>query len=280
MAKSPACPAVWTQVSSHLTGMFLSNGQCNDDARAAIRAAFHDCGTWDNTQGEHGGCDGSLVLAQEYLLPQSQPLEDISNKLLAVAQQFKVSVADTLAFAGAHAIVTCPGGPTVQTFVGRKDNSTAGPVTLLPGAFDSGDSLFTLFENKGFDKVDLAALVGAHTSSKQFLVNTADAGQSQDSTPGTWDVKFYSDTTNPPPGTFVFQSDINLANHPVVGPEFKGFVNGQGKWNGKFADAMKRMLLLGVPGGSANLIDCTNALPKATPLNKVKRQLNPFSPRN
>ena len=37
------CPAVWHQISSDLSALFLSGGQCNDDARAAIRAAFHDC---------------------------------------------------------------------------------------------------------------------------------------------------------------------------------------------------------------------------------------------
>jgi len=35
------CPAIWTTVSSDLTAMFLTNGQCNDDARAALRANFH-----------------------------------------------------------------------------------------------------------------------------------------------------------------------------------------------------------------------------------------------
>ena len=172
-ASANNCPAVWNQVSAKLTTMFLgSDGQCTDDARAAIRAAFHDCGTWNKAQGDHGGCDGSLILAKEYLLPQSQPLEDISNKLLAVAQEFGVGVADVLQFAGAHAIVTCPGGPLVKTFIGRKDNATAGPVTLLPGVNDSGDSIFALFEDKGFDDVDLAALVGAHTSSKQVRLES------------------------------------------------------------------------------------------------------------
>lgn len=38
------CPAVWAQISRDLTAKFLSGGQCNPDARAAIRAVFHDCG--------------------------------------------------------------------------------------------------------------------------------------------------------------------------------------------------------------------------------------------
>jgi len=42
--KDPECPAVWKDVSKELTAKFLTNGQCNPDARAAIRAVFHDCG--------------------------------------------------------------------------------------------------------------------------------------------------------------------------------------------------------------------------------------------
>lgn len=39
------CPAVWNQVATELTTMYrdtsVSPAQCNDDARAAIRLAFH-----------------------------------------------------------------------------------------------------------------------------------------------------------------------------------------------------------------------------------------------
>lgn len=38
------CPAVWSQISKELTAKFLTDGQCNPTARAAIRAVFHDCG--------------------------------------------------------------------------------------------------------------------------------------------------------------------------------------------------------------------------------------------
>lgn len=41
----------------------IATGQCTDLARQAIRAAFHDCGAWNLSMGETGGCDGSLVLA-------------------------------------------------------------------------------------------------------------------------------------------------------------------------------------------------------------------------
>lgn len=135
-----------------------------------------------------------------------------------------------LAYAGAHAIVTCPSGPQIKTYVGRKDSSKPAPDGLLPDVHASGDSLYALFQDKGFNAVDLAALIGAHTCSKQFFVDTAQSGKPQDTTPGVWDVKFYGETIQKPipAGNFVFDSDKNLAGQAVVGKEFSGFVNNQG----------------------------------------------------
>ncbi|KAF2490034.1 heme peroxidase, partial [Lophium mytilinum] len=237
--KDAACPVIWKTVSADLTSMFLdtSTGECNDDARAAIRETFHDCGTWNKAQGSTGGCDGSLILAPETGRSENNGLQDISAKLLALAQKRSVGVADLITFAGAHAIVTCPGGPRIKTYVGRKDSSNPAPNGFLPDVHAAGHSLYALFQDKGFDAVDLAALLGAHSTSKQFHVDPSKAGQAQDSTPGRWDVKYYSDTLNPPANVFVFPSDTALANQTSVGKEFKGFVNNAGKWSGKFADA-------------------------------------------
>jgi L-ascorbate peroxidase len=142
----------------------------------------------------------------------------------------------------------------------------------------SGASIFALFQNKGFDAVDLAALVGAHSTAKAFFVPEIPPGGSQDSTPGLWDINFYQETLTTPANVFPFQSDKNLAADPTVGKEFKGFVGNKGKWNGKFADAMARLQLLGVPGGSSNLIDCTNVIPKGTN-NKREMKMAPINDR-
>ncbi|KAL3417989.1 ligninase lg6 precursor [Phlyctema vagabunda] len=269
--KDALCPAVWTTIVSELTALFIdksvSPSQCNGNARAAIREAFHDCGTWDRSQGSTGGCDGSVILAREaYTRPINNGLQDISDKLLALQKRYpSVSVADIIQVASSVAVVTCPGGPRVTTYVGRKDSNVPNPDGLLPDVHASGASLFALFQDKGFDARDLAALLGAHSTSKSVsLAPEIPVGGQQDSTPGIWDVKYYSETLKPQAGVFPFQSDVNLAKHPEVGKEFSGFVNNQGKWTGKFADAMFRMSLLGVPGGTSNLIDCTNVIPKGT----------------
>jgi hypothetical protein len=182
-------------------------------------------------------------------------------------------------FAGNHAIVTCPGGPRVQTYIGRKDSNTPAPEGLLPDVNAPAASLFALFRAKGFDEVGLAALLGAHSTSTQFNVDPSHAGSPQDSTPGIWDVKYYGQTLKPPAGVTVFPSDAKLAQYAGVGKEFKGFVDNQGKWNGKFAEAMGKMTLFG-SSGADGLADCTQVLPRATNAKREMRAMDMFKARN
>jgi hypothetical protein len=230
-AAGGACPAAWTDVSHDLTSLFVgSDGQCTDDARSAVRAVFHDCGTWNTAQGNTGGCDGSVFLsAEENARIENRGLQSISATLTSLASQHGVGVADMIAFAGSHATVSCPLGPTVKTMIGRTDSSKAAPnEMLLPGnATLSADAIISSFADKGLSAPDVAALIGAHTSAKQFFVDPTKAGEAQDRTPGVWDVDYYSDTTTKPAGVFVFQSDINLSQDPRSGPTFKSFVGQQ-----------------------------------------------------
>lgn len=169
----------------------------------------------------------------------------------------------------------------MKTFVGRTDSTTPAPNGLLPDVNAPAADLFKLFQDKGFDERDLAALLGAHSTSNQFNFDTSPGKQGlpQDSTPGVWDVKYYSETLNPPKGVVVLPSDSKLANHDRVGKEFKGFVNNAGKWNGKFADAMGKMALFG-SDGTNGLVDCTDSLPKATNAKRELRAMNMFAPRS
>ncbi|KAF2646374.1 heme peroxidase [Massarina eburnea CBS 473.64] len=275
------CPAIWNTISKDLTSRFLANGQCNPDARAAIRAIFHDCGAWNTAQGAKGGCDGSLAIAPgEIDRSENKGLANIIAMLKNMANTYNVGVADMIVFAGNHAIVTCPGGPRVQTYIGRTDSTTPAPNGLLPDVNADPAALSRLFTDKGFSDRDLAALLGAHSTSNQFHfdTSTANVGASQDSTPGVWDVKYYSETLNPPKGIVVFPSDSKLAQYKGVGKEFNGFVNNAGKWNGKFADAMAKMALFG-SGNTKNMADCTDSLPKTTNAKRELKAINPFMPR-
>ena len=168
----------------------------------------------------------------------------------------------------------------MQTYIGRTDSTVQAPPGLLPDANAPAESLFQLFQDKGFDAVDLAALLGAHSTSNQFHFDEspANAGAPQDSTPGVWDVKYYAETTKPPRGVLVLPSDARLAAHGRLGKESKSFVGNAGKWNGKFADAMARMELFG-SDGTKRLTDCTNALPSATNVKRELKAMPMFAPR-
>jgi manganese peroxidase len=88
-----------------------------------------------------------------------------------------------------------------MTLVGRPSSFQANVDGLLPNQASPADELIGLFQNKTISFVDLIALIGAHTAAQQFFVDTTKAGQPLDSTPGVWDVKFYSEVLAgaPPP---------------------------------------------------------------------------------
>ncbi|KAF2752122.1 class II peroxidase [Sporormia fimetaria CBS 119925] len=257
----------WYDVSKELTTLFTGpDGQCNDNARAAIRMGFHDAGSWDKSS-SHGGADGSLLMVfGEENRPENNGLQGIRLLLRGVKQKFGVGYADLAQYAHNHATITCPKGPRVRTFVGRKDATKANPTGLLPDVHDSADNLIALFKNKGFSAHDLAALVGAHASAKQRFVEPAKAGFPLDTTPGIWDVEFYNDTLQEPPNpnVFVLPSDKVLSKHPEIKDEWLAFVGDQPHWNEDYAKAYVRMSLTGVSTlNLLSLTDCTRTLPKS-----------------
>lgn len=89
--RQDTCPPVWNEISTALTAQFLGDGECTDAARAAIRAAFHDC--------FNGACDGSLILANECSNTENRGLERLCGNLGNLANEKQVGVADLIQFA-------------------------------------------------------------------------------------------------------------------------------------------------------------------------------------
>lgn len=167
----------------------------------------------------------------------------------------------------AHAIKTCPGGPTVPVKVGRKDSSTANPTGVLPTPNQSAAELMRLFASKGFSAIDLVALIGAHTAGRQRTTDPSRAGQTFDTTPGEWDNKFFKETRNGQ-APFVLKSDKALADNLISGVPFKAFELSKAAWSAAFVPAMAKMSMMGVSG---KLVDCTSALPGGSNKRDVKR---------
>ncbi|KAF2730952.1 ligninase LG6 precursor [Polyplosphaeria fusca] len=254
-AQSGSCPEVWSKVASALQSEFDG---CNDHARAAIRAPFHDCVT--------GSCDGSLILGGECSRSENAGLEDICNKLSEWADEYEVGTADMIQFAQAVAISVCPLGPQIRALVGRKDSSIPAPEGLVPSSHDSVDAILSRFASVGLSANDVVALVGAHTTGKQFFDDPAQAGASFDTSPSVWDVTFYGETLS---GTapYTLQSDKELSKDSRTSDEWTKFSISQSGWAASFVSAMNRF---GVVGNDVDsLTDCSNMLPGAS---KVRRE--------
>ncbi|CAG8978393.1 hypothetical protein HYALB_00009979 [Hymenoscyphus albidus] len=264
--KGAECPAAWQAIVKDFSAMFMGpDGQCTDDARAAIRECFHDCSTYTKSLGKSGGCDGSLILADEVnTRPENKGLQEISAKLVAMKAKYQnASMADLIVMGSSVAIVSCPGGPRIDTFIGRKDSKKPAPEGTLPSPFQDGDTILKMFQDKGFDAAELAALMGAHTASKAGNVPNITAGTPQDTTPGKWDIEYYAQTYKPQKGMATFPSDVSLSKQKDVGPAFKAFVNNKADWDVKFAAAMEKMQLLGGLDRK-DMVDCTSFIPNGT----------------
>ncbi|OHW98022.1 ligninase h2 precursor [Colletotrichum incanum] len=269
---TPECAAdtccIWKYIADDLETSFRGeSGRCTDFARAAIRLGFHDAGGWSKGTGQLGGADGSIILAPEEIeRDENGGLEEIVEQTktwFSKYQQYGISMADLIQFSANVATVVCPMGPRVRTFVGRKDSSVPAPHDLLPAVTGSADYLIELFGNKTISSYGLISLIGAHTTSQQRYVDPERAGDPQDSTPGVWDVKFYSETIgNAPARVFKFASDIVLSKDSRTSAQFKAFAGpgGQSAWNEGYAREYIRLSLLGVYNIN-DLSECTKALP-------------------
>ena len=265
---SPASCSVWAQVGRAIQPAFRdSNGTgagCSALARGAIRLGFHDAGAWNTSVG-WGGADGSILLnATELARTENAGLADVVQQMLAWHSAWAsqgVGMADLIQFAAIVATATCPLGPRIRFFAGRVDDTRAAAEGLLPSPLDSAAALVALFEAKTFTAADLVALVGAHSTSQQFSVDTAAAGEPQDSTPGVWDTRFYAETAQQtaPAGVFRFPSDVALAGDGATAGVWRTMIN-QGRWNAAYASAYFRMSLLGVDDIN-EMVDCTASLP-------------------
>lgn len=238
---SAACRAdtccIWAYIAQAMAAMFQGGaGRCNGFARASVRVAFHDAAGWSKSTGG-GGADGSIVLSEvELSRPENRGLQEIAGVIRGLYAEYRpfaaITYADLIQMASTVATVTCPLGPRVRSFVGRRDNATPAPPGLIPNVHSDADTLIALFRDKTIGPRGLAALLGAHTTSQQFFVDPARAGDPQDSTPGVWDTLYYWQTVGPaPPRVFRFPSDVKLAVDPRISGDWRVFGSDQRIWN-------------------------------------------------
>ncbi|KAJ7142486.1 heme peroxidase [Mycena epipterygia] len=271
-AKNPLCKP-WYAIRDAIMGG-IYQGRCGDSARASIRLAFHDAATFSlalKAAGQpNGAADGSMLTdPNEVLRPDNNGLQTIVGLLRPLPAQYNVSDGDILHLAGVLGVLACPGGPVVNTYIGRTEPKNIAPDGLLPNANSPVKVLTDRFADMGFSIRELMALIGAHSTGKQRFVNTAVAPSSFDSTVDIWDVRFYSETQNSTtaPGTFKLNSDVNFSHNATTQKDYNRFVGNQDNWASEYAAAHEKMSLLGLD--TSTLTDCTEILPQSIDLKNL-----------
>ncbi|KAF7351681.1 Peroxidase [Mycena sanguinolenta] len=272
-AKNPVC-VPWYGIRDAIMGGIFQ-GRCGDNARAAIRLAFHDAGTFSLALQANalpnGGADGSLLVdPNEVLRSENNGLQNIVSLLKPLPAQFGVSPGDILHLAGVLAVLACPGGPVIPAYVGRSAPRNIAPTGLLPDTEDSVNVLLARFADMGFKSREVMALIGAHTTGKQRFVDPAAANTTFDTTVQIWDTRFYTETADPTtvlPGTFKLDSDVNFATNPTTTQDFNRFIGNQDNWISEYSEAHEKMSLLGFQ--ARDLTDCSEILPLAIDLKNL-----------
>ncbi|KAJ7436692.1 heme peroxidase, partial [Mycena latifolia] len=239
--------------------------RCGDAARASVRLAFHDAGTYSNALKAAGlptgAADGSMLWdPTEVLRTENNGLQSIVSILQPLPAQFGVSPGDILHLA-------CPGGPRTEAFVGRPLPANVAPDGLLPSPDDPVPKLTARFADMGFTVRDLMALVGAHSTGKQRFVDPTVANSSFDTTVDIWDVFLHKRADSRySAGVLKLHSDVNFAHNTSTAREFLRFINNQEDWS-DYRAAHVKMSLLGQD--VTTLTNCTELMPASINLTNL-----------
>ncbi|KAJ7016552.1 heme peroxidase, partial [Mycena alexandri] len=257
----------------------LYEGRCGDSARAAVRLAFHDAGTFSLQLQDlglpTGAADGSMIWdPTEVTRTENNGLQTIVGILAPLPAQLGVSPGDIL-HVGFLISIACPGGPRVDAFVGRGLPLNTAPTGRLPNPDDPVPLLLAKFADMSFSVRSMVALIGAHTSGKQRFVDPARNGSSFDSTVDIWDtgrpftgrriqVRWHGSiqlwSYSPlSPDVFMLDSDVNIAGNTSTRAEFHRYINNQPDWDEDYRAAHFQMSTLGY--NVTTLINCTEIMP-------------------
>ncbi|CBX91673.1 hypothetical protein LEMA_P071810.1 [Plenodomus lingam JN3] len=256
--QSSNCPAVWKDIAERLKSDFAG---CNPLSHAAIRAPFHDC--------INNGCDGSLILTSECTRSENAGLPQLCTHLLSLTNEFSVSAADTVQFAAAIAISSCPLGPRVRALVGRRSSDSAAAEGQIPGSRDAVEDILGAFRAKGISAGELVALLGTHSVAQQRFDDPSQAGQPLDSTPWVYDSVFYKETRSGQ-APYSLSSDRRLSNYSETSEAWSTFADSISSWAAVFVPAWNKFSVIGNDVGS--LQDCSYLVPQGQVFIGLTRQ--------
>ncbi|KAI0768821.1 manganese-repressed peroxidase [Trametes elegans] len=280
-----AC-CVWFDVLDDIQQNLFNGADCGEEAHESLRLTFHDAIAFSPAltaagQFGGGGADGSIIAHSDVELknPVNDGLEDIIEAQRPFAIKHNVSFGDFIQFAGAVGAANCNGGPQVQFFAGRSNDSQPAPSGLVPAPTDSVTDILSRMSDAGFASVELVWLLVSHTVAAQDKVDDSIPGTPFDSTPKDFDAQFFVETLlngtltpgsalhdgevlSPYPGEFRLQSDALIARDSRTSCEWQKMIVDRANMLQKFEQTLLKMSLLGFDKSA--LTDCSDVIPTAT----------------
>ncbi|KAI0656581.1 manganese peroxidase [Cubamyces menziesii] len=278
-----AC-CVWFDVLDDIQENLFSGGDCGDEARESLRLIFHDAIAWSPALialGQGGGADGSIMAHTDVEMqdPVNNGLDEIIEAQRPFALKHKVSFGDFIQFAGAVGVANCNGGPQIQFFAGRSNESRPAPPGLVPQPTDSVAEILLRIGDAGFLPVQLVWMLVSHTIASQKTTDPSIPGAPFDSTPKDFDAQFFVETMlkgtftpgqglhsgealSPYPGEFRLQSDARISRDGLLACEWQDMIMDRGNMLQKFELTVLQLSLLGFD--QSMLTDCSDVIPIAT----------------
>ncbi|EMD37407.1 fungal class II heme-containing peroxidase [Gelatoporia subvermispora B] len=285
-------------LAQDLQSILFAN-ECGENAHEIVQLAFYDAIAISQSMGPvaGGGADGSVLIfpTVEPHFPENAAIDDAVNNLLPfLSMHPTISAGDLVQFAGAVALSNCPGAPQLEFLAGRQNATAPAVAGLVPQPQDNVTSILARFADAGsFTPSEVVSLLAAHSIGRADNVDPTLFAAPFDTTPFDFDTQFFlevllegtgfpgtndnvGEVASPLPigdvsscgsdaGELRLQSDFALARDERTACFWQEFVNQQERMAEGFQSAMEKLASLG--SNPADLIDCSDVVPEATPSN-------------
>ncbi|KAF9553326.1 manganese peroxidase [Agrocybe pediades] len=278
-----ACCALFPLLSD-LQTLFtidVNDSQCPESARGFLRLAFHDAMGFSMTNPQIGdGADGSILTFSDTELSYkvNAGLVDKVTLLKPLGLAHNLSDGDVLHFAAAAGLATCPGAPSLSFLLGRPAAKRAASANMPGPALPTDDvtTILARFHDVGFTPDEVIALLAAHSTGSNYVLDPMAVQAPFDTTPEMFDSQFYIETLLPgkfgnesvsgevqaqQPGIVRLQSDFLLARDSRTTCKWQGLMGNQAVMAAEFQSAMLKLQILGQD--SSLLTDCSDVISPA-----------------
>jgi len=278
----PQCCSLYPIVQK-LQAELFEGGQCNEEARSALRLSFHDAIGYSLLGGKGGGADGSILLFNktENAYAANGGIDDITESQYPFFVESGLSAGDFVHLAAAVGTANCAGAPRLKFMYGRPPPKVPAPDHTVPEPTDGVSKILLRFADAGFSPREAVALLASHSIAAADVIDRSIPGTPFDSTIETFDSQVYlevllkgkvtpdgkplqpGEVLSPLPGEMRLQSDWAISQDLRTACYWQLMIDNQNRMMSEFKDAMAKLQVLGQD--TRKLTDCTEVIPIPKP---------------